>query len=394
MQRISARLFAITSLIVGTLLPLGASAQWSGTNGQIFFAYSNAGVTSIAAANPDMSQSHIVIQGSSTKFEQDFAISKAGDKIVYVEGYSGADPVLRIAKSDGTVPATIYTPTVAASSLSKPTFSPDGLTVFFIVDTHVFGPANGIYSVVVATGVATQLTSDVVVTPAVSTIGGGLVLSDTNSKLYFVKTKSSSPQTSEIDSINFNGSGVATVYSSPTAFISLSDILPNGTTLTFVYDMRAPDAQLHSVDTATGLIVKQVTNVTAPDGIQYTSGSYSPDQVSLIYTVQDYSVMAKFVGAAIVKADGSGTPTAFRADARMPNWSTTPLAAAGTYPTPLVLGDTTLQGGAGANVSSTSPGLPKAGTLPSRSLPLALLSLGLLTVGAIEVVGRVRRTNR
>ena len=55
MLRISARLFAMISLIVGTLLPLGASAQFTGTNGQILYSKFNSGGTSseLRAINSD-----------------------------------------------------------------------------------------------------------------------------------------------------------------------------------------------------------------------------------------------------------------------------------------------------------------------------------------------------
>jgi len=402
MLRISARLFAMISLIVGTLLPLGASAQWSGTNGQIFFAYQVGNVDSIAAANPDKSESHIVIQGTDTKIEKNFAISPTGSKIAYVEDVSGGGTEVysvMVANSDGSSPTLVYSApsnSSAYDSIRSLTFSPDGLTIFFDqANSQTFGD-NGIYSVLVSGGTATKLLADSSSTPWTSFETSGLVASAANSKLYFVKyTFTGSASAYEVDSMNFDGTNIATVYDAGSTFTTIADVLPDGSKLLLAKADAQFNSQLFTVDTATGLTVTPFTSL-SPNGVAFLNGSFSLDGAKLIYLeVHNATTGTTNIGAQIVSADGSGTPVAFRLDAFTPTWSNTALATAGTYPTPLVLGDTSVGGGAGGTPApSTSPGLPKAGAPVSRSLPIALLSLGLLTVGAIEVVGRVRRTNR
>lgn len=358
----------VAIIAIFTLAPLAASA--TATNGQIYFLYQTSGpVDSIAAANPDTTESHIVVQGDANNSYFNPVVSPDGSKLVFEDSLSSGDGLLKIANADGTSVSTLYTPP-GSDFADGVSFSPNGSTVYFALLNDATTATNGIYSVPATGGSATQLIPDT----STNTYGAPVASS---SKLYVLKTTSSG--TSEIDSANLNGSSVAALYAPGGHIIEeLYGISPDGSKLIFGKLDGSSQVQLNTVDTATG---STVVALTALSNASVFDASYSPDGTKIIY---DSSQGQAPLGGTIINADGTGA-TAFRADSEQSFWSSVAIAAPGTFPNPLPVISLSSQGGGSG---SNAPSLPDSGGL-TRQLPLALLIGGLTLVAAVEGGRRV-----
>lgn len=382
------RILAALSFAAIALGPLAAHAQFSGTNGQIFFGYEINSTFSIAAANSDGSESHIVVQGTSSDTPVLYNVSADGTKIVYLDETSSGDENLIVANSDGTSPVTVATSLAAANAdFTSATFGPSAATVYYAMrDIGTLSPdPGGLYSVAATGGSSTHILAIAGSAGDVNTV----LYNSANNKLYYEQTVQGTPNSYLINDVGNTGTGNATLhtFNASTDAINLMDITPDGSTLLISNrDSGGTLFQLFSEDTATGNTITQLTTLSNSNNVEHSS--YSPDGTKLIYASENYTGGVNENGAYVVNANGSGTPALFRADAQDPYFSATTTAAPGTYPDPLVLGDTSSNGNGGN--SGGSPSLPDAGSL-GTSLPVALGLLGLVAAGGIETVRRVRR---
>ena len=182
-----------------TLSPLVASAQNTGTNGQVYFisADTNSNL-SIAAANSDGTESHYIVTGTSSDNIQFYAVSPDGTKLAYVDG---ATKKIMFANADGSSSAAIYTPT-GQDQIGHLAISADNATVFFGLNSDATATNNGIYKVASTGGSATQIVPD---TSIDQYEVGSILVSSSNSKLYFGDTQGGSGAARKILSSSFTG---------------------------------------------------------------------------------------------------------------------------------------------------------------------------------------------
>ena len=363
------------------MLPLAASAQFSGTNGQIYFQYTNSDMTrDIAAANSDGSQGHtIAIAG--TAYLSDPTISPDGTKLAYIKetnvGSSWSDDLV-LANADGTSPIVITT-IAGPSMINGPKFSSDNASIFFNrLNTN--STSDGIYKVTAAvSSTPSQLIMDVV---SPLTQHHGVVVTAT--KLYYIKATNSGSSVYEIDSANIDGTNQATLYTQtdPSKYIDFLEVSPDGSKLIFGGSL----GKLYVVNAADGTGFAILVD---PGTSSIESASFSPDGTKLLYNSYHYSGANQIQdGAKIVAAVGTGTPVAFRTNVARVMWSSVANVASGTVTNPLVdsaVTSSSSRGGAGADPAA----LPAAGHTSSKA-PIALAIVATLAVIGIEAGRRVR----
>ena len=382
------RVASVVLLSAFSLAPLVASAQYTGTNGQIFFIYTDQATaeTTIAASNPDGTEAHIVLPLSATDEPTNVAVSADGTKLAYVRDGTGAQTIV-VANADGSSPVTVAT-VAANQNFGRLSFSADGSKIIYDLTDYTTKANGGISSVPVTGGSSTQLIADT------STISySDPVISSTNSKMYIMKNTSS---TQEVDSAHLDGTSIATVYT--TTFTgtgnapgseTLLDVSPDGTKLLANVDISTTETDLVSVSSTDG--TGSITLATSANTV-VSNGYYAPDGTKVVYS-EFSSATGGTDGTYTIASSGSGTPALVRKNASAAVWSTKAIATAGTYPT--VLDDSV--GAPTPGVSGTAPTTPAA-TLPAagrahQDMPLALLVVSLLGIGAIEV-GRRRLAKR
>ncbi|MEO7618005.1 MAG: hypothetical protein ABIS59_04160 [Candidatus Saccharibacteria bacterium] len=388
--------FARVGMAIATasvsLLPFAAAhAQFSGTNGQIYFNYIQGAnsVVNIAAANLDGTESHIVIPSVASKNLVDFQVSPDGTKLAYVlDDFTGSTDVysLHLANADGTSDQIVYSAPTGSpySTIRSIGFKSDGTTIFFYQGNSI-SATDGIYSVAaVAASTPTELIPD--------TYGSGTQTNRNNfvvgsSKLFIDKAVfASSVTTNTITSANLDGTGEATLYTpaDPTKSFKTQDISPDGLKLAFIAGDGNNIAQLYTINAADGTGLTALTS-SISDNVR--GAYYSPDNAKIVdFSNAPSGTDTIQVGAKIMNADGTGSPTAFRTNAEAPMWSTVAAAAPGTFPS--VLGDAA-QGQSAQQGGGTPAALPDAGHTSSKA-PIALAIIATLAVIGIEAGRRVR----
>ena len=367
-----------------SLLPFAsAHAQYSGTNGQIYFDYMTTafGSKSIAAVNPDGTESHIVIPAPATGFLGSYAFSPDGTKIVY-QSNDGTTTTLKIINSDGSgTPSTLYTPT-GTQSPSNPVFSTDGTKVYFYLGNDPTITNNGIFSIPAAGG---SLTS---ISPDSSGIQHSIVIASSAKLFEEVSTYSPLVGSHRIDASNLDGTSSTIIFTTSGTFMDIDDISPDGTKL-LINERINSLGVISTIDVPAGtghaVIISNST-----DNIDYAN--FSPDVTKIVYAQSHRDVTTNatsYIGTYIVAANGTGTPASVRQDALYPHWSRITLAIAGTYPTPLVLGITSQNFQGGGGTGAPAPVLPAAARSTSR-IPVALTIISIVTVAGIEITRRVR----
>ena len=236
-------------LIAGfTLAPLSASAQFSGTNGQIYFTYqdTSTNLTSIGAANPDGTESHVIIAGTSAYNIGDVTVSANDTKIAYTESGVTGPPyssAIYIANINGSSPTLVYT-APSGENAGQLSFSADGTYIYFGLEGNATAADNGIYTVPTTGGSATQIVADAT---NVQYEVYPVAVSVANTKIYYESFPSGSSHTYTIYSANYNGSSPTSVYSETGTYIALDDVLPNGSQL--LYASNGTNGQLYTVST-------------------------------------------------------------------------------------------------------------------------------------------------
>jgi hypothetical protein len=385
------------------LLPFTANAQYSGTNGQVFFLYTNASVNSIAAMNADGTQSHIIISNTATDIYSYLAASPDGSKILYSDQYtatSGGTAVSRlyIASPTNSNPVLLYTST-ASIELTGATFDGTGSTVAFALRDYSGSSisASGIYTVPATGGTATQI---VTVTPSEGDIKG-IAFSAANSLLYYGLLQGGSggsnnlTPSSAFKSAAITGANQTVIKSFSDSNQIFSDISPDGTKILYTSRDTSSIDQIFSLSAANGSGITQITH--ASDTGTIDVASYSPDGTKIVYSSFQFTSTGETLnGARVISADGATSFGTLRRDAQFAVLSTVANSAAGTYPTELAGGTTNYSVGLGGtgSTTTTSVTLPKTGSPLKQSLPYLLLGLGLAGVATIEVVGRARNAKR
>jgi hypothetical protein len=341
----SSQLGSALLLSLSTLIPLATQhvgAQSSGTNGQLFFNYSasSSSAYSIAAVNSDGAESHLITGASSDVSDVSFLydVSSDGSKVLYMrKPDANSNYSLIVANANGSSPVTLLT---GATNLgaSYAAFSPDGATVFFEEQGSSATP--GILSVAVTGG-----SPSVVVSPGANENFGRIITSGANSKMYYQDFIGGSSPSYGIKSAGLDGSGAATVYS---GFAVPQDTSPDGSKL-LMLEKVSNKYVLSTVNASDGSGKTVVVN---PSPNEVLSASYSPDATKVAY-------INSSTGGNIVNADGSGTPSVFRADALgTVIWSKVANATTGTYTTPLATGVLASSQGGGTGGGSGGDAAP------------------------------------
>jgi len=375
MLRISARLFAMTSLIVATLLPLGASAQFAGINGQILYSKFNSGGTSseLRAINADGTGDRQLVASIGNP-NGGFSTSADGTSVAFATTQNG----IFTAKLDGS--STVNVPN-SVSGDSNPVWSLDGTKIYFLNS----------YSVYVTN---IDGSGRAIVQAAAGTINYySIAMSPDGTTLAVKYDDSSTPTVQNIETIPVAG-GAPTPIVAVTGTVSSLDYSPDGSKILYTSHEGSTTNISTVLATGVGAPVVIITTTSAATGdAEYLAASWSPDGAAILGSTSTMTSAtvdtdpSTASGAVTLFTVGSAGTSMGSASAALSAAVPSTTGAVWTTVKAVVIAATTTSG-------SPAPSLPKAGSLPSRSLPIALLSLGLLTVGAIEVIGRVRRTNR
>lgn len=397
----SARFSAAIMTASLALLPFTANAQYSGTNGQVFFKYSKSSVDSIAAMNADGTQSHIVLSNTASDIYTYLASSPDGSKILYADQQTatlGGTSVSRlyIASPTNSNQVLLYT-SASMIELNAATFDGAGSTVAFSLrDYGNSGAASGIYTVPTSGGAATQI---VTVTPSDGDING-LAFSVVNSLLYYGLFQGSSggntnlTPSSAFKSTTITGANQTIIKSFSNSNQVFTDISPDGTKILYKSVDTSGIDQIFSLLAANGTGTAQITHTS--DTVVIDTATYSPDGTKIIYSSSNSTSTGQTLnGSRVISADGTTSIGTLRSDAQFAVWSTVANSVAGTYPTELSAGTSNFigGGGTGGTVAGVAT-LPKTGSPLKQSLPYLLLGLGLAGVATIEVVGRARNAKR
>ena len=318
------------------LLPLAANAQFSGTNGQIYFNYKadSAHPDQIAAANSDGTQSHVIMTPASGVTDRIKDVSPDGSKILYQEIVTGGTNTftysLKIANADGSGATTVAAP--SGAQIYNGRFSAGGTTVYFQEQGNSVTTNDGIYSVPVTGGTPTPLILDSNPSALPYSVNYSPLVSATKMYLAVGKQSVSGNALSwEIDSSNLDGTGLIKIYTPANTAIlpEIFDVSPDGTKL-LIRDNDLGHLNLFSISATDGSGAVDVSKYTTAD---VNSAFFSPDGTKVIYGESNGNTD---LGTHIRNADGSGTETAVWTTSVNATWSSRANAVSGTYTSPLI----------------------------------------------------------